>query len=107
MVRPFFAAAAGASAARATRAIASGRSKAVHINLPAMGATTEEAVELLSGVPVFATLGPDDLAQIAQVAVPRRFAGGHVVFREGDESDTCYVIRDGHARALREHPDGR
>ena len=72
-----------------------------------MGATTAEAVELLSGVPVFATLGPPELAQIAQVAVPRRFAGGQVVFREGDSSDTCYVIRAGHARALREHPDGR
>ena len=30
-----------------------------------MGATTEEAVELLSGVPVFATLGPADLAILA------------------------------------------
>jgi CRP/FNR family transcriptional regulator len=29
------------------------------------------------------------------------------VFREGDESDTCYVVRSGHVRALREHQDGR
>ena len=29
------------------------------------------------------------------------------MFREGDDSDTCYVVRDGHARALREHADGR
>src|SRR4051812_28431405 len=72
-----------------------------------MGATTEEAGELLSGVPVFATLGPEDLSRVAQVAVPRSFTGGQVVFREGDSSDTCYVIREGHARALREHPDGR
>src|SRR3954451_18893879 len=78
-----------------------------HINLPTMGATTEEAVELLSGVPVFATLGPAELAQVAQVVVPRTFEAGQVVFREGDASDTCYVIREGHARALREHPDGR
>src|SRR3954465_10654802 len=102
---PAFAAAAGASAARATRAIASARSTAAHINLSQMGATTEEAVELLSGVPVFATLGSAELAQIAQVAVPRRFEPATVVFREGDSSDTCYVIRTGHARALREHPD--
>jgi CRP/FNR family transcriptional regulator len=39
--------------------------------------------------------------------VPRQFAAGEVVFREGDESDTCYVIRSGHVRAIREHPDGR
>jgi CRP/FNR family cyclic AMP-dependent transcriptional regulator len=30
-----------------------------------------------------------------------------VVFREGDESSTCYIVRAGHARAIREHGDGR
>jgi CRP/FNR family transcriptional regulator len=41
------------------------------------------------------------------VSVPRSFEAGQVVFREGDESDTCYVVRDGHARAVRTHADGR
>jgi CRP/FNR family transcriptional regulator, cyclic AMP receptor protein len=72
-----------------------------------MVATTQDAVALLSGVPVFEALGPADLEQIAQLAVPRRFPGGHVVFHEGDSSDTCYIVRSGHARAIREHPDGR
>jgi CRP/FNR family transcriptional regulator len=30
-----------------------------------------------------------------------------VVFREGDRSDTCYVVRLGRVRAIREHTDGR
>jgi len=30
-----------------------------------------------------------------------------VIFREGDDSDTCYVVRSGRARAVREHGDGR
>src|SRR3954468_17648019 len=72
-----------------------------------MAATTQDAVSLLSCVPVFEALSPSDLEQIAQLAVPRRFAPGHVVFREGDASDTCYIVRAGHARAIREHPDGR
>ena len=29
------------------------------------------------------------------------------MFREGDQSDTCYVVRSGRARAVREHSDGR
>ncbi len=29
------------------------------------------------------------------------------MFREGDASDTCYIVRSGRARAVREHPDGR
>jgi CRP/FNR family cyclic AMP-dependent transcriptional regulator len=68
---------------------------------------SEEVVELLGNVPVFSTLVPDDLERIAQFAVPREFAPGEVVFREGDASDTCYVVRDGRARAVRTHRDGR
>ena len=49
----------------------------------------------------------DDLERIAQFAVPREFEPGEVVFREGDASDTCYVVRDGRARAIRTHRDGR
>jgi CRP-like cAMP-binding protein len=66
-----------------------------------------EIVELLGRVPVFSTLEHDDLERIAGLAVPRTFEPGQIVFREGDASDTCYVVRSGRARAVREHPDGR
>lgn len=66
-----------------------------------------EIVELLGRVPVFATLDPEDLERVAALAVPRTFDAGQVVFREGDASDTCYIVRSGRARAVREHPDGR
>ena len=72
-----------------------------------MAASTDDTAELLARVPVFETLGPEDLDQVARVAVPRGFEPGEVVFREGDESDTCYVVRSGHARAVRAHQDGR
>src|SRR3954469_19119526 len=70
-------------------------------------ATTEDIAGLLRRVPVFEALGPEDLRRVADVAVPRRFAAQQVIFREGDSSDTCYVVRNGHARALRENTDGR
>ncbi len=69
--------------------------------------TAEDAVQLLARVPVFETLAGDDLAMVAAVAVPRRFDANQTIFREGDASDTCYIVREGHARAVREHPDGR
>ena len=68
---------------------------------------TEDTAELLSRIPVFEELGADDLGRVAQVAVPRAFQGQEVIFREGDDSDTCYVVRSGHARAIRQHSDGR
>jgi CRP/FNR family transcriptional regulator, cyclic AMP receptor protein len=72
-----------------------------------MATAGQDVIELLGRVPVFETLGEDDLERVSQVAVPRRFAPGQVIFREGDESDTCYIVAGGHARALREHSDGR
>jgi CRP-like cAMP-binding protein len=73
-----------------------------------MAATKEaEIVELLGRVPVFSTLEHDDLERIAGLAVPRTFEPGQIVFREDDASDTCYIVRSGRARAVREHPDGR
>ena len=72
-----------------------------------MAATSQETILLLHGVPAFSTLGDDDLARVAEVTVPRTFPAGSSVFREGDQSDTCYVVRSGRVRAVREHTDGR
>jgi CRP-like cAMP-binding protein len=72
-----------------------------------MASRTEGALALLSQVPVFEDLGEAELARVTEVAVPRRFRAGQVIFREGDQSDTCYVMRSGHARAVREHAGGR
>ncbi len=71
------------------------------------GMRSADVVELLARVPVFSTLEREDLERIADLAVPRAFEPGQVVFREGDSSDTCYIVRSGRARAVREHSGGR
>jgi CRP-like cAMP-binding protein len=70
-------------------------------------ASTQETVTLLGHVPVLASLSDEDRAQVAEVCHPRRFGAAEVVFYEGDASNTCYIVRSGHARAVREHADGR
>jgi CRP/FNR family transcriptional regulator, cyclic AMP receptor protein len=72
-----------------------------------MTASDHDTAELLARVPVFADLSPADLRQIGALSHPRHFAAGETVFREGDHSNTCYLVRSGHARAIREHGDGR
>jgi CRP/FNR family transcriptional regulator len=72
-----------------------------------MAAAREETIDLLHAVPAFSALAEAELAKVAEVAMPRTIKTSEVVFREGDESDTCYIVRAGHARAVREHPDGR
>lgn len=75
------------------------------VSAPSSPAT--QTIEALRRVPVFAALPDDELARVADVAVPRSYGAGETVFRERDESDTCYIVRSGRARAIREHSDGR
>ena len=72
-----------------------------------MAEETIGAAELLARVPLLADLEAGELERIAQVAIPRSFPKGARVFHEGDESDACYVIRNGEVRVTREHSDGR
>ncbi len=72
-----------------------------------MAGSGEETLQLLARVPLFSALAEHELSHVADVAVPRTFGAYQVVFREGDTSDTCYVIRSGHVRAVRGHVDGR
>ncbi len=72
-----------------------------------MTASAHDSADLLARVPIFADLPAADLRLIAALSHPRRFAAGETVFREGDHSNTCYIVRSGHARAIREHSDGR
>jgi CRP-like cAMP-binding protein len=67
----------------------------------------EDVARLLARVPLFADLSEPDVRQLAQVAVPRSYEAGQVVFREGDAGDTCFVVRSGAARVTRRHSDGR
>jgi CRP/FNR family transcriptional regulator, cyclic AMP receptor protein len=62
---------------------------------------------LLAAVPLFSELSETELERVARVAVPRSFPKGVRVFHEGDQSDACYVVREGDLRVTREHPDGR
>src|SRR5215203_4206966 len=70
-------------------------------------ATGEETARLLARTEIFSDLDPREVQAIAQVAVPRNWDRGQVIFREGDEGDTCYLLRSGSVVLTREHQDGR
>jgi CRP/FNR family cyclic AMP-dependent transcriptional regulator len=69
--------------------------------------TGAETAALLAHTEVFGSLEEPELTEVAQVAVPRSWERGEVIFREGDEGDTCYLIRSGAVLLTREHQDGR
>lgn len=67
----------------------------------------EETARLLGRLPIFSGLSEPELQGLAAVAVPRSYEAGEVVFREGDEGNSCYVVRGGLLRATKTHSDGR
>jgi CRP/FNR family cyclic AMP-dependent transcriptional regulator len=67
----------------------------------------QSAVELLKSVALFADLEAGELERFSHVAVPRTFPAGTRVFHEGDDSDACYIVKEGSFRVTREHSDGR
>ena len=67
----------------------------------------QDTARLLANTEVFGDLEERELQEVAQVAVPRHWEKGEVVFREGDVGDTCYMLRSGAVVLTREHQDGR
>ena len=67
----------------------------------------QSAVELLKSVALFSDLEEAELERFSHVAVPRSFPAGTRVFHEGDNSDACYIVKEGTFRVTREHSDGR
>src|SRR4051794_20082422 len=66
-------------------------------------ASADETARLLERTPMFAGLSTTELDELAKVAVPRSYDAGQVIFREGDEGDTCFVVRSGAVKITREH----
>src|SRR3954452_21222750 len=66
-------------------------------------ASADDTAQLLERTPMFAGLSSTELEELAKVAVPRTYEAGQVVFREGDEGDTCFVVRFGAVKITREH----
>jgi CRP/FNR family transcriptional regulator, cyclic AMP receptor protein len=69
--------------------------------------TGQETAALLARVPMFSGLSQPELDELAQVAVPRSYERGEMIFQEGDAGDTCYVIQSGSVSVTRRHADGR
>jgi CRP/FNR family transcriptional regulator, cyclic AMP receptor protein len=70
-------------------------------------ANEQNTAGLLGGVSIFSGLTPEQLTDLASVAVPRHWGAGEVIFREGDPGDTCYIVQRGTVRITRNHSDGR
>lgn len=61
-------------------------------------------IEVLRGLPIFQSLGDDDLARIAEIVEEKVYAGGDHVFHEGEPGNRLFVIVEGEVRISRQIP---
>lgn len=63
--------------------------------------------EALREIPLFATLTPDDLAQVATVTVERRYTRGDIIILAGQEGGALYFVRRGLVKVYRTSEEGK
>jgi CRP/FNR family transcriptional regulator len=62
---------------------------------------------LLKSVPLFATLGPEELASLLDHSVERRYEPGQPLFYEGDSCTGLHVLLSGHVKICKTSSSGR
>jgi NTE family protein len=67
---------------------------------------TDDAVRLLAGFPLFATLPGDVAEQLAHRLKPREIRCGEALVRQGEPGDSLFLIVDGRFEARAEQPTG-
>ena len=72
--------------------------------IDAASAVSREALDQLRSLPLFASLGPVALEELARKSSPLSVPAGRDVFKQGDPGDRFYVILSGEAEVL---VDGR
>jgi CRP-like cAMP-binding protein len=63
--------------------------------------------EILLNFPFFASFSMDQLEEIAETAEKAQFKRGQIVFKQGDLSETMYLILKGIVKIEREDEDGQ
>jgi len=66
-----------------------------------------DVVKVLGSVSLFSGLPERDLELLAEIALPRTFKGGELIFSEGDEGRGFYVVVEGRVEVFKLSPEGR
>ncbi len=67
----------------------------------------KKPLELWQRVPYLKGLAPETIAALANVAVPRHYAAGTVLFTEGDPDNGLYMVEEGTIKICRYSKEGR
>lgn len=78
------------------------------IPAPTAGAPSRALLaSMLSGVPLFRSVAPDDLHYLAAEATEQVYPGGHIIVRQGEAPDRLWVLLSGRVRIVEATGDGQ
>ncbi len=77
------------------------------IPLPHFHGYTERIKAMLSQNPHFNNLSAEALDAIIDVAIPRRFEAGQIIYLEGEPANFVYLLENGWVKSTRMTPEGR
>jgi CRP/FNR family transcriptional regulator len=66
-----------------------------------------KALDIVSSIPLFDGLPQDQLEQVAQIAIAKRFKKGQTIFSEGDEGKGFYVVVEGLVKVFKLSVEGK
>jgi CRP/FNR family cyclic AMP-dependent transcriptional regulator len=66
-----------------------------------------EVLESLRTIPLFSSVGDDDLASVASLLIERKFPKHKTIVEEGLQGEYMYVIREGRVKVTKLSGDGR
>ena len=58
--------------------------------------------ELLVKCPIFSEMSQEDLARLARVSVPRSYAAGQAIIREGESAVAMFIVSSGHVQVVKD-----
>jgi CRP-like cAMP-binding protein len=64
-------------------------------------------MEAIRRIPMFATLGAEDLARVAAVTRERHYERGELIIMEGDRGGALYYVQSGLVKVFKLSPDGK
>jgi CRP/FNR family transcriptional regulator len=67
----------------------------------------ENARNLISNIPFFSGLSPEQLGEVGRIALEKHFVKGEIIFSEGEEGDGFYLIVEGTVKVFKLSPDGK
>ena len=68
--------------------------------------TLQHEVEILRNIPLFKKIDPAKLKLLAFTSEHLEFAEGDVLFKQGDDGDSAYILLEGEAKVVVDTPSG-